>query len=209
MWAIETHNLLPRSHLGGRRGTSCDHAIHDLLEQIHTGWRHGKVASLLCMDGQGAFDTVNHTRMTHNLRKRRIGGNMLEWCKSFLCNRTLHLQLGEHTSAARSIDIGIPQGSPVSPIFYIFYSLVLIEDGTIPTSMSRLRATLMRIALWPSAIPPRRTPRSWNAYTKRRLLPGPEDTQQSSPPRNINSCTSTINSCTSTHLTAGTAAILI
>ena len=57
---------------------------------------------------------------------------MLEWCKSFLCDRTLHLQLGEHTSAARSVNTGIPQGSPVSPIFYILYSSDLIEDDTIP-----------------------------------------------------------------------------
>ena len=39
---------------------------------------------------------------------------------------------GLSTYSAQTVDTGIPQGSPISPIFYIFYSSDLIEEGTVP-----------------------------------------------------------------------------
>ena len=130
MWAVETHDLLPRSHLGGRRGTSTEHACHALLEQVHAAWRNGGVASLLCLDVQGAFDNVSHKRLLHCLRKRKIGGAMLAWCESFLSDRHTYIQLGDHRSPRTRVRTGIAQGSPVSPIFYIFYNSDLLESCT-------------------------------------------------------------------------------
>jgi len=31
-YMVEVHSLLPHTHVGGRRGRSCEHAIHLLLE---------------------------------------------------------------------------------------------------------------------------------------------------------------------------------
>lgn len=60
--------------MGGRPGRSTETALELLTEQIHTVWGVGndKVASLLSIDVAGAFDTVSHQRLLHNLRKRRI-----------------------------------------------------------------------------------------------------------------------------------------
>lgn len=35
-YAVETEGLLPRTHLGGRRGISTDHAIHIIIDRIKT-----------------------------------------------------------------------------------------------------------------------------------------------------------------------------
>ena len=56
----ERNDLLPSTHMGGRRLRSTDHAIHYLLERVHRAWQAGEVASLLLLDVAGAFDNVNH-----------------------------------------------------------------------------------------------------------------------------------------------------
>lgn len=76
-WAAETFELLPKGHMGGRKGTSPEHALHLLLELIHAAWNKKEVATLLLLDVTGAFDNVSQTLLLHNLHKRKIGGPML------------------------------------------------------------------------------------------------------------------------------------
>ena len=69
-YMVEAHSLLPHTHVGGRRGRSCEHAIHLLLERVHASWRTGAlVATLLTLDVSGAFDNAAHKCLIHNLQK--------------------------------------------------------------------------------------------------------------------------------------------
>jgi Reverse transcriptase (RNA-dependent DNA polymerase) len=139
-YATETYRLLPRSHLGGRKGLSTEHAIRLLVEQIHAGWNTshaGGVASLLCLDVSGVFDNVSHPRLLHNLRKRRIDPKTIQCISSFLTKRTTTIRLDDYTSAPMEVNTGIPQGSPISPILYLFYNADLLEvceDSNLQTS---------------------------------------------------------------------------
>lgn len=82
---VEEYQLLPETYIGGRKGRSCDHVIHLLLEQIHASWRHDdRVASLLKLDVNGAFDNASHRRLLHNVRKRRAPQCIVRWVGSFL-----------------------------------------------------------------------------------------------------------------------------
>ncbi|KAJ6114107.1 hypothetical protein N7512_007552 [Penicillium capsulatum] len=120
-------HLLPSRHTGGRKLTSTEHAMHLLLQRIHQAWSEGKVASLLLLDVSGVYDNVSPERLLHNLRKRRIDQRIIAWIESFLCDRTTTLKLQEFTAPSAPIQTGIPQGSPVSPILYLFYNADLIE----------------------------------------------------------------------------------
>ena len=60
-YLVEQYALLPQNHIGGRRGRSCEHALHLLQEQVHAAWRDGyPVATLLTLDVSGAYDNVFH-----------------------------------------------------------------------------------------------------------------------------------------------------
>lgn len=85
------------------------------------------MASLLLLDVSGAFDNVSRTRLLHNLRKRRVDLTLVQWIDSFLCDRSSTLKLQEYTAPSTPIQTGIPQGSPLSPILYLFYNADLIE----------------------------------------------------------------------------------
>jgi hypothetical protein len=138
-YVVEKHNLLPEQHMGGRRGVSTELAVHVLLERIHTTWKltPSHVASVLFLDVSGAFDHVSHTRLLHNLRKRRIDRDTVAWIASFLGNRTTTIRMGDIESEPYTVAVGIPQGSPLSPILYLFYNADLLEaaaDSDIRTS---------------------------------------------------------------------------
>uniref|UniRef100_A0A1L7UN13 Reverse transcriptase n=1 Tax=Fusarium mangiferae TaxID=192010 RepID=A0A1L7UN13_FUSMA len=126
-YLADVHELLPSRHTGGRKLTSTEHAMHFLLQRIHEAWAEGKVASLLLLDVSGAYDNVSRERLLHNLRKRRVCQNIVRWTESFLCDRSTTLKLQEYTAPSAPIQTGIPQGSPVSPILYLFYNADLIE----------------------------------------------------------------------------------
>jgi ribonuclease HI len=126
-YMADVHKLLPSRHTGGRKLASTEHAIHFLLQQIHQAWSEDKVATLLLLDVSGAYDNVSPERLIHNLRKRRVSEKIVSWIASFLSHRTTTLKLQEYTATSTPIQTGIPQGSPVSPILYLFYNADLIE----------------------------------------------------------------------------------
>jgi ribonuclease HI len=126
-YLADIHHLLPARHAGGRKLASTDHALHLLLQRIHQAWGDGKAASLLLLDVAGAFDNVSRPRLLHNLKKRRIDHKLVRWIESFLGDRSTTLKLQEYTAPLTPIQTGIPQGSPLSPILYLFYNADLIE----------------------------------------------------------------------------------
>ncbi|KAI6789402.1 hypothetical protein KC331_g213 [Hortaea werneckii] len=128
-YLVETYHVLPNTHIGGRKLRSTEHALHMIIERIYKAWNsgRGKVASLLLLDVSGAFDNVSHERLLHNLRTRRVDEKMVLWITSFLGKRQTRITMDDFTSEEYAINTGIPQGSPLSPIFYIFYNAGLLE----------------------------------------------------------------------------------
>lgn len=126
-YCVEKHSLLPDYHIGGRKARSTEMAIHHILETIHMAWDEKKVASLLLLDVSGAYDNVSHKRLLHNLQKRRIDTLIIGWIQSFLTNRNTTISFDGYKSSPYTVSTGIPQGSPLSPILYLFYNADLVE----------------------------------------------------------------------------------
>jgi hypothetical protein len=129
-YAAYEHGLLPRNHLGGLKGTSTETALHRLVDKIYRAWREGKKVSALLLDVSGAFDNVSHQRLEHELRCRKIDPRIVNWSMGFLSGRSTTLRLPGYSTQNRPIETGIPQGSPISPILYLFYNASLIERCT-------------------------------------------------------------------------------
>ena len=114
--------------MGARRGRSSAVALELLTEQIHAVWAQDPslVASVLSLDISRAYDYVSHERLLHNLRKARLPGWICEFTGSFLTDRITHLALPGFTSDAIPTTNGIPQGSSLSPILFLYFAAELL-----------------------------------------------------------------------------------
>jgi len=126
----ETHDLLPDTQYGARTNRATETALQQITEKIHTIWGRGgkRVASLLSLDVSKAFDRVSHVRLVHNLRKRRIPESLVRWVEDFLSGRRTEVKVNDFVLPEAPVSVGIPQGSPISPILYLFYNADLLES---------------------------------------------------------------------------------
>ena len=124
---IERHQLLPKTHFGGRPGRSTSDAIQYLVHKIKTAWREDKVASVLFLDVEGAFPNAATARLIHNLKKRRIPTTIVKFVAQLLANRKTRIKFDDYTSEIINIENGIGQGDPLSMILYIIYNADLLD----------------------------------------------------------------------------------
>ena len=128
-YLTEANDLLPPHHYGGRPGRSAEDAMMVLTENIYKAWKKGKIYSAVFLDVAGAFNNVHHKRLIHNLHKRRMPNKVVDWIRSFLHNRSTQLLINGSKSAQILTPAGVPQGSPLSPLLYMYYNADLLEIG--------------------------------------------------------------------------------
>ena len=135
-YLTETHELLPPQHYGGRPGRSAEDALMILSENIHQAWREKKIYTAIFMEIAGAFNNVHHERLIHNLRKRRIPQKLTSWIASFLQDRSAQFQFNGAKSGRISTPAGVPQGSPLSSLLYMFYNADFLDIAQKHQAMS-------------------------------------------------------------------------
>ncbi|KAF7568870.1 hypothetical protein PtrM4_112850 [Pyrenophora tritici-repentis] len=149
----ETTNLLHSSQIGGRNKKSAIDAALLLVDQIQHKKQQGQITSTVFVDVKGAFDHVIHNRFLDRLKKLGLPISLICWAKSFLSNRTLRLAFDNKIEEFSKIRAGIPQGSPVSPIFFLIYirdlfpalqsfQLSYIDDLSLTTSSTSLKKNI-------------------------------------------------------------------
>jgi hypothetical protein len=114
--------------MGACPGRSIDTALDFLVQQIHATLQNKDgVATLLSLDMTGAYDRVVPARLLHNMRKRKIPEWIVKRVGSFISNRTTTLCLPGYNTDAFPTHTGIPQGSPLSPILFLFYNANVVD----------------------------------------------------------------------------------
>ena len=126
--AVETHGLLPTSHFGARKQRSAEQALVLLQEQIFTAWRGRRVLSLISFNVKGAYNGVCKERLLQRMKARGIPEDLLRWVEAFCSERTATIQINGQLSEAQSLpQAGLPQGSPLSPILFLFFNADLVQ----------------------------------------------------------------------------------
>jgi ribonuclease HI len=127
-WA-ESYGLLPENQFGARPLRSCEQALILLTTRIKEAWKRGKILSLVSFDVKGAYNGVPQEVLANRLLSKGIPANVVQWVRSFCSERKATMVVnGFETEAAHIAFPGLPQGSPLSPILYIFFNADLVEE---------------------------------------------------------------------------------
>ena len=125
---VEEMNLLPKNHFGARKARSTEQALAILQENILRAWREKKVLSLVSFDIKGAYNGVCKEALLRRLRERQIPETLVVWIDNFCSQRYATLTVNSYTSPESLINQpGLPQGSPLSPILFLFFNANLVQ----------------------------------------------------------------------------------
>ena len=112
-----------------RSNHSCETALVRVHNDIMLALNDKNDVILVLLDLSAAFDTLDLNVLLRRLEHRfGIKGSVLDWFKSYLCNRTQFVRTdSSHTSQESSVDCGVPQGTVCGPTLFTLYTAPL-ED---------------------------------------------------------------------------------
>ena len=80
----------------------------------------GKYVRSVFVDLKNAFDTVNHI-LLQKFYHYGVQELDLKWCESYLSNRKQFTKIDGVDSSMQNINFGVPQGSCLGPLLFLFY----------------------------------------------------------------------------------------
>lgn len=135
---LDKYNIITEKQHGFISGKSTNSAIHNFYERVLEKVDMGECPVGIFFDLSRAFDCVSHTILCDKLFNYGIRGNPLRWAKSFLENRNQYVSIEHHSECGRQryesdrskVNVGIPQGSILGPLFFILYINDIVNVGS-------------------------------------------------------------------------------
>ena len=106
---------------GFRRNHSTFMAVMDMVEHVRCSWQKNEHCLGIFIDYRKAFDTVNHDILISKLEHIGIRGLPLDLIKSYLNSRHQYVAFRRAESTQREVEVGVPQGSILGPLFFLVY----------------------------------------------------------------------------------------
>ncbi|OBS20651.1 hypothetical protein FPOA_06995 [Fusarium poae] len=128
-WAAVHYNVLHSQQAGALPKRSATDLVTALIHDIEVAFAHKKVATLVTMDIQGAFDTVMRNRLVLRLREQGWPEHLARWAESFMKDRLARVRYQDTITPFTPLQCGLPQGSPVSPILFLLYTEPIYRLG--------------------------------------------------------------------------------
>jgi len=126
---IEMCNLILNIQMRTHKHKSTNTTLQLIIKKIYTVWSDTKrkVISLLSLNKKSAFDNVMHSRLLHDMKKRRVFRLLLKFMKNFLRDQHIMITIDDYMMMKRSVNVNISQDSSLSSILYLFYNVNLLE----------------------------------------------------------------------------------
>jgi len=113
--------LLHPNQCGSLPGLSTYDACLTLTNDVRTLQRPRLKVSSLFLDIKAGFDNVDNNTLARILREGGIPSYLVSWVSSFLGERSCTLIFQGAPGTPAPVNVGAPQGSPISPLLFLLY----------------------------------------------------------------------------------------
>ena len=128
-WAAVHFRVLHYQQAGALPKRSAVDLVAALVHDIEIAFSSKKVATLVTMDIQGAFDTVMRNRLVLRMRGQGWPPFLVQWVASFMQDRMASIRYQDIVTTSTPLQCGLPQGSPVSPVLFLLYTEPIYRLG--------------------------------------------------------------------------------
>ncbi|XP_064469904.1 uncharacterized protein LOC135384641 [Ornithodoros turicata] len=103
---------------GFRRNLYCQDSVLDLVSDVEDAAQRRRRTAVVFFDIKAAFDSVPINTVMDSLVDPGIGGKAAAFIHALLSNRSFRVRLGSTLSSPRPQNLGLPQGSILSPLLF-------------------------------------------------------------------------------------------
>ncbi len=156
----DKYSLLTRWQFGFRPYKSTQDAIARFVDNVTSNLDEHRDVCALFVDVAKAFDSLNHEVLLHKLFAYGFRGNCHTWLSSYLHARMQYVEIDGHKSGLRLLATGVPQGSILGPLLFLFYIndltnsspdirfILFADDTTCLCSPEKLQNTCDVVSKW-------------------------------------------------------------
>ena len=114
-------SLLHWNQCGFLPSVSSFDACLSLVDTVRTLQRPGLKVSTLFLDIKGGFDNIRAPALCTSLHKAGVPHYLVSWVQLFLSQRSCRLLFQGSPRIFSPVQVGTPQGSPISPLLFVIY----------------------------------------------------------------------------------------
>ena len=126
--AAQIESFLQKTQYGFRKEKSTAHALHIIRRIMDVGYRAGQQLSLILLDWEKAFDTVDHEAMHRAFERMNIPEKYRNILKQIYKNPTFKIEIDGQSSEWKQQQTGIRQGCPLSPYLFLIVMTAMFYD---------------------------------------------------------------------------------
>jgi hypothetical protein len=120
IWDITKLELHNNQH-GFFKHRSTNTQLTEFYHKVSVNMDNKIQTDVIYLDLSKAFDCIPHHLLVHKLKSYGFNGGLLTWIKDYLSNRQQKVLLEGYQSDALPVISGVPQGSILGPLFFLFY----------------------------------------------------------------------------------------
>ena len=115
--------MFSRFQAGFRKGQSCEDQVIHIVQAIENGFQQRPIqrSVLTLLDFSKTYDTVWREKLLLHMLNTGIPLTFIRWIRSFLVNHRSCVQLFNVFSSSCRFSQGLPPGSVLAPLLFLFY----------------------------------------------------------------------------------------